>query len=147
MKYITTIIITTLLIASCKKDDDSGANSNGSGTDYHYHAHIISPDNSQKMMNDTLDISVHFESHEGETVHNIQVRLYDAADNTELYNMPTNTNVAATSGTYHFSDQIVMNMANGFMMHHDYILEAKVWGASTGDGEEIETVQFHLHHM
>ena len=86
-----------------------------------------------------------FESHVGETVHHINVRIYNAADNTEIYNKPSNAHVHEESGTYEYHDDFMLIEDNGVNAHSDWILEAKVWGDGEGKGEVIETVEFHVH--
>lgn len=127
------------VIASCDKDDDNPV------TEYDYHAHIHSPNADDKHVGDTIHIHVNFESHAGETVHHVNVRIYNKSDNTEVYNKPDAAHVHETSGSFDLHDDFVLSNANGINEHTDWILEAKVWGHEAGEGEVIETVEFHVH--
>lgn len=143
MKYAFYLLFaTTLLVfSSCDKTEDD----HDHGTKYDYHAHILSPDDSNKNRGETLNLKVEFESHAGEPVHHVQVRIYKKSDNTEIYRKPNIAHINNTSGKYVFEDNIIMNAANGFADHAHYVVEAKVWGEKEGDGEKMETVEFHVH--
>ena len=142
MKKLQYILIAFLFLAitSCG-DDDEGSNM----TDYDYHAHIMSPDNSDKHVDDTMHIHVEFESHTGETVHHVNVRIYNADDNTEIYSAPSSAHVHETDGSFEFHDDFILSAANGVSAHSNWVVEAKVWGHDAEEGEESETVQFHVH--
>lgn len=141
--YFSIILVAlAFFMTSCDKDDD---NHEEETVDYAYHAHINSPDESNKHLGDILDIQIQFESHAGEPVHHINVRIYNADDNTELYNKPAEAHVHGHSGEYLYSDDFLISEENGFVGHGNYVFEAKVWGENEGDGEEIETVEFHVH--
>ncbi len=116
------------LIFSCKKEVET--------VDYEYHAHIESPNNSDKKVGDILDIHVNFESHTGLPVHHINVKVYNKATNTEIYNMPTDAHVHASSGEHTHKGQVTLAKAA------TYVVEAKVWGEEDGAGEVIEKVEF-----
>jgi hypothetical protein len=58
--------------------------------------------------------------------------------------MPVDEKVNATSGTFEWNDTFVLSVENGVTANTDLVLEAKVWGEKEGEGEEIETVQFHV---
>ncbi|MBK8443456.1 MAG: hypothetical protein IPL35_08600 [Sphingobacteriales bacterium] len=132
-------LFSIILVAACDKDDDNS-------TEYEYHAHIESPDTNTKNIGDTLDIEIEFESHSGKPVHHINVSIYNKADSTKIvYNQPTNAHVMETDGAYTWSDIFVLSEANGISANSDWVLKAKVWGETTGEGEETETVEFHVH--
>ena len=126
-----------LVLTACQKEDPNQT------IDYAYHAHIQSPLSLDKNRGQLLHLKVLFESHSGEPVHHIQVRIYKKADNTEVYNEPEKANVRAVDGEYLFEDTIELSPTNGFEDGH-YVMEAKVWGEATGEGEELETVEFHV---
>ena len=126
------------LFSACKNDDDTTI-------DYDYHAHIMSPNADEKHLDGTLHIHVEFESHTGETVHHINIRIYNKATNAVVYNKPADTHVHDSSGAYAFEDDFVLSAANGIAIHNDYVLEAKVWGEKDGEAEEVSTVEFHVH--
>ncbi|HMQ64397.1 MAG TPA: hypothetical protein PKE06_27180 [Flavilitoribacter sp.] len=132
------LAIALIGFAACKDKEDMG-------TDYDYHAHIHSPNTDAKHIDDAIHIEVDFESHTGETVHHINIRIYNKATNVEVYNKPTDAHVHATSGEYTYEDDFVLSEANGFTAHSDWVLEAKVWGDADGEGEEMSTVEFHVH--
>jgi hypothetical protein len=122
---------------ACKDEDDP--------VDiYEYHAHIHSPGTDDKHLGDTLRIDVEFESHTGEPVHHINVRIVNLSTQAEVYNQPAEAHVHATSGVYVFEDEVVLSVANGFG-EGDWVLEATVWGHEEGIEEVSESVQFHVH--
>lgn len=133
------LCLTTLFVA-CDDDDN-----NEEQTNFEYHAHIMAPNTDNKHMGHTLPIEVEFESHTGQTVHHINVRIYKKSDNTEIYNKPDVAHVHETSGSYTFMDSLELTAENGFEEHTDYVLVAKVWGHDAGHGEETEEVEFHVH--
>ena len=139
-----TILLTSLSIliiaSACKKDVVEPIT-----IDYDYHAHILAPNTDDKHMEDTINIKVNFESHTGETIHHIKVRIYNKSDKTEIFNEPGTAHVHETSGDYIFQKELILSTDNGFSAHSDWILEAKVWGEQEGQGEEIETTEFHVH--
>ena len=115
---------------------------------FEYHAHIHSPNLDNKHKGDTIHIEVNFESHTGMPVHHIGVRIYNKADNSIVaYDQPSEHHVHAISGEYLYEDDLILSDDNGFNMHGDWIMEAKVWGHEAGLGEEIETIEFHVHPM
>ncbi|PHN02708.1 hypothetical protein [Flavilitoribacter nigricans] len=129
-----------LVFVACKKEEDEPMT-----TDYHYHAHILQPNADDKQVDDSLHIHVEFESHTGETVHHVNVRIYNKNDNTEIYSKPADAHVHETSGVYEFQDDFTLSEANGVTAHSDWILEASVWGHDNREGEMIEQVEFHVH--
>ena len=132
------LIASLSFTVACNKDDDDSV-------EFDYHVHITSPTNEDKNHNDELSIVINFESHSGETIHHVKVRIYNKADNTEIYNKPTDAHVHEQSGTYSFSDSFNLTSDNGVEPHTDWILEAKVWGHEDGLAEVVETVEFHVH--
>jgi hypothetical protein len=127
IKYFI-LAISIMLIYSCKKEVE--------GSDYEYHAHIESPNNSNKKVGDVLDININFESHAGLPVHHINVKVYNKDTKEEIYNMPTEDHIHATSGKHNHKGKVTLSKAG------TYILEAKVWGEEDGKGEVIEKVEF-----
>lgn len=111
--------------------------------DYKYHAHIQSPNTDDRNLNDTINISVLFESHAGETVHNISVRIYEKDSKTDVFKK--SEHVHATDGKFTFSEDFALSETNGIKAHSNYILEAKVWGHEDNEGLESEMIEFHVH--
>jgi hypothetical protein len=123
---------------ACKDDSPDEVN-------YDYHAHVHSPNTADKSIGDTLHIDIDFESHAGEPVHHIRVRILEENTTTVLYEKPDDPHVGASASEYTFEDEVVLSIANGFQGDKNYVLEATVWGEEDGDGEEQETVVFHVH--
>ncbi|MBK6544164.1 MAG: hypothetical protein IPO78_10835 [Saprospiraceae bacterium] len=117
------IFLSFLLIFSwaCSDHDDDNLV-------YDYHAHIEAPDNAAKFLGDSMEIHINFESHKGETVHHINVRIFNKATNAEIYNKPSSAHVDDPSGEYQFKDAILLSGNSGFVANTSYVLEAKVWG-------------------
>ena len=136
----TLLILVSLFLYSCGSDDDSTET-----VDYDYHAHINAPTNEAKNVSDTMHIHINFESHTGEPVHHINVRVYNETDTTNVvYNKPTEAHVHEMSGEYDYHDNFILSNANGITGHSDWILEAKVWGED-GAGVVVDTIGFHVH--
>lgn len=142
MKRITFLsFFALLLLLNACKDDDTTV------TDFDYHVHIHQPNADDKHVGDTVHIHVDFESHTSEIVHNVNVRIYNKADNTEVLSAPDNGHVHATDGIYSYHGDFELSDANGVSEHTDWVLEAKVWGHAEGEAEVVETVEFHVHPM
>ena len=135
---------TVTILSSCTKEEEKVENIDEE-TGFQYHIHIHAPDANDKHLNNTIQILVTFESHTGETVHNVQVRIYNKVDSTEVYSMPSPVHVHETSGKYELNDHLVLSIANGFSAHTDWVLEASVWGHENMEGLETEILEFHLH--
>lgn len=137
---LVTFTISALLLASCDKGDDPALISK-----FEYHAHIMSPTVSNKYMQDSMDIIVHFESHTAETVHNVNVSIMEKNGGKVIYNMPTDSHVHGMSGEYKYTDRVLLDSITGYKGHTDYIIRAKVWGNAPGLEEVTEELQFHVH--
>jgi len=136
------LIASFAFLTSCNKDDDSDHNDDA----LDYSISINSPTTEDKKVNDTVPIEVVFKSGTGGTIHHINVRVYNVADNSiEAYNGPAEAHVMEASGTYTFTYDLVLNSDNNVTAHSDWIVEAKVWGHEAGSEEKIETLQFHVH--
>lgn len=137
MRILITLFFISPLITflSCKDDV--------ADTTYEYHAHVYKPDSAVKHLGDSMPIEIEFESHTGETVHQINVRIYNATTFQEVYNKPADSHVNDPDGQHLFEDSVTLSAANGFAVG-DWILEAKVWGETDGEQEEVEQVQFHI---
>lgn len=130
-KLLFLSLLASLFVFNACKDDDDTTN------DPEYHITIESPDTTEKAVGDELDIHVHFSEHNGETVHHINVRIYEKDSGTEIYNKPTEAHVHAT-GEYNFEDKLTLTTAG------HYVLEAKVWGHDDGLAEVTESIEFHV---
>lgn len=139
MKYAVCLffVVTLLLIFACDYDVAPVA-------EFEYHSHVHSPDAADKHIGDTLHIEVEFESHTGQTVHHVSVRIYNKATSVEIYRKPNDPHVEEISGEYTFEDEFVLSAVNGVTEHTLYVLEAKVWGHEDGVEEVTEQVEFHV---
>lgn len=137
MKHLFILMITlgVMTVFACKDDEPTSI--------YEYHAHIHQPDSTDRIVGDTLPIEVEFESHTGETIHHINVRIYNKSTLTEVYNKPTEAHVHDTSGAYTYEDQFVLSAANG-VSAGTWVLVATVWGDQDGEEEESEEVEFQV---
>jgi hypothetical protein len=133
------VLVLGFVMISCDKDDKKEE------VDYAYHAHIHSPNTDAKHVNDELVINVNFESHTGETIHHVNIKIYNKADNTVVYNKPNDAHVGQSSGDFTFEDTFILSNENGVEAHSNWILEAKVWGSSEEEGEVVDTLEFHVH--
>ncbi len=129
------ILLLALSLTSCDKDE----------LEYDYQIQVMSPSTDDKNVDDDMHIHVNFRSLKENTIHHINVRIYDVATGTEIYNMPTMAHLHDMDGYYEHHDDIVLSNANGVNAHSDWILEAKVWGHEAGTEEVVQRVQFHVH--
>jgi hypothetical protein len=129
-------ILPVAVLLSCKKDEQTTTGV------FDYHAHVYSPDATEKHLGDNLHIDIEFESHTGAEVHHVNVRIFNAATQAEVYNLPVDPHVD-TEVSYTYQDDLVLSAANGFA-EGDWVLQAKVWGALDGEEEEVSTVNFHI---
>jgi len=146
-KLLYLLSATAILFTACKDDDSDHDHEHGEDTEYDYHAHIMSPsDADTKALGDTLHIHVDFESHAGEPVHNVNVRIYSKADNTEVYSAPIGEeqHVHAMSGMHTFEADVILSEADGFAAATDYVLEAKVWPHEGEEGEVMSSLEFSI---
>ncbi len=137
------LLFTLASIAICFTACDP--NEEGHNDEVNYTATILSPSIEDKNVGDTIHIHTLFESEHEETIHHIKVRVYNKADNTEVYNKPEEAHIHETNGSFEYHDNCVLSVANGVTAHSDWIIEAKVWGHEAGSAETIETVEFHVH--
>ena len=135
--YLSSLILLSVFMISCGDDEEVEM------TDFSYHAHIVSPDTADKHIGDQINLQVEFESHTGETIHNIQVRIYNAADESiEMFKMHQH---AHTTESVEISEVIDLIAENNVEAHTDWIVEAKIWAMDAGVAEVTETLQFHVH--
>ena len=88
---------------------------------------------------------VNFAEANGGTIHNINVSIKNATDNTVIYSKPDNAH-AHQDGTYEHHDDVILSSDNGVEGHSDWILEAKVWGHDETEADATSSsVTFHLH--
>gem|GEM_PF-530943 len=126
-------ILGVLFFNACDKDKDIDDDAD---VNYGYHAHIMSPDNTAKKVGDSIYLHVNFESHTSETVHNVNVKIYNEADNSlVIYDEPSEAHVHATEGSYELRADIALTEANGVLGQTTWIVEAKVWPMSDEDDE------------
>ena len=95
-------------------------------------------------MGDILTIQVEFESHTGEDVEHINIRIFNKATHTIVYDQPSDAHIGSESASYDFEDTVTLSTANGFSTG-DWVLEAKVWGAEHEQDLVTESVEFHIH--
>ncbi len=137
--YFLPLIFCSIIFTSCNKDDETSQ-----AIDYEYHVHIHSPSNSVMHLSETMEIEIEFESHNGESVHHINVRIFDKTNNVEVYNKPQDAHVNEEKGVLEFKDEFVLSEANNVFANTVLLLEAKVWGAQDGEGEELESLEFEV---
>jgi len=129
------ILLVSLSWLACGKDDNP--------VSYDYHSHIMQPSSASKHMGDVIFIQVEFESHTGEAVEHINIRLYNKDNLSVVYNQPQNAHIAGGAADYEFQDQFILSEANG-VSPGDWVLEATVWGADEGQDLVIETIEFSI---
>lgn len=126
------LILGIFTFNSCKDDDDSMS------TEPEYHIHFMSPDDGASFnAGDMLHVHIEFEDHNGGTVHHINVRAYEKATGTELFNTPSEAHVHGASPYMFEYEKMLDGAAAG-----TYVLEAKVWGHDAGTAEVKASREF-----
>lgn len=133
--FLTILSFSILSFFACQEDEPISI--------YQYDVHIHAPSTAAKQLGDTLEIEFEFESHTGEPVHHINVRIYNKATNVEVYNLPVEPHVHDLIGAHTYTDQFVLSAANR-LAEGDWILEGKVWGHEDGLEETTEKLEFHI---
>jgi len=145
-------IFSILFFNACDKEEDNEV-------DYGYSARIMSPNADDKKVGDDIHLHVEFESSTGETIHNVNVKVYNKADNSiVLFDGPEDAHVHTTEGNHEVHADIALTEANKVQGDTHWIVEAKVWPHDDSDdgehdhddhedGEHVvtETVEFHVH--
>jgi hypothetical protein len=129
-KFLFLSLLATLFAFNACKDDDTSDEPS-------YQINIESPNTTDKVVGDSLDIHVHFSDKNGGTVHHINVRIYEKDSGTEIYSKPDEAHQHA-EGELSFEDKIELTTAG------HWVLEAKVWGHDDGVAEVSESVEFHV---
>ncbi|MDQ3016617.1 MAG: hypothetical protein M3R25_07865 [Bacteroidota bacterium] len=103
----------------------------------------MQPSGPDKSPGDVLFIDIEFESHTGENVEHINVKIVDDVSSAIVYSMPDDAHVPDYIGTYEFTDQITLSTANGFYSG-DWVLETSFWCEHESQEAEVERVEFHV---
>ena len=136
MKKLTFFFLATFAFLAFQSCEDEEMH-----MDPDYHAHIMSPsDNAVLSVGEMVHVHVNFEDHHGGTVHHVNVRIYNEADGTEIYNEPGSAHVHETSGKYEHHDDITLDVDP----NTKWVLEAKVWGHESGEHEAMESITFEV---
>ena len=129
----------SIFISSCSDDDDE--HDHDTDATPVYHAHIMSPDTTDKHVGDEVRIHVVFEEHNMVTLHHVNLRIYEEGnESNEIYNGPSEAHVHTTE-KYEIDENITLDVGE----HSDWVMEAKAWGETDGEHEVIETRKFHVH--
>ena len=124
-----------LVFVACEKDDDH----HDGEEEFDYEAHIHSPDDSDKKVDDMIHLHVEFHEHDGGKVHHVKVKIYekDNPDNV-IYEAPSEAHVHV-DGTFEHHADFMLNADNNVSGHTDWVIEAKVWGHEDGLNEVVTT--------
>lgn len=129
-----------LAFSACKNDDEDPV------VMPDYQITIVSPNTDAKHVGDNIHLHIEFTDKNEGTVHHINVRIYNKADNTKvLFDGPAEAHVHQDK-SYTFESDVLLDPAivEG---HTDWILEAKVWGHDEGIAVVTESIEFHVHPM
>lgn len=137
--FFFALIVSVSLITSCGDDDSDHMD------DPQYSITFNSPNTDDKHVNDSIHIHVDFISGNDQTVHHVNVRIYNKDTGEEVYNGPGDAHVHGESGKHEHHDDFVLSEANGVDAHTDWIMEAKVWGHEAGVAEVLDSIEFHVH--
>ncbi len=139
--FLSVLILAGLTIfTSCDKDDDDHDHEDDVPE---YSIMIMQPNTDDKMVGDSMHIHVEISEVSKRTVHHAKIRIYNKADNTEIYSGPSEAHVHEETGEFSYHDDIIL----GLDPDTHWVLEAKVWGHEAGVGEATETVEFHVQPM
>lgn len=144
-KFLLFLFAVPLVFANCEHDHDDDHDHDHGDAEYSYAVTLMQPTNADKHIGDTMHIHVNFSSLNEEPVHHVNVRIYNAVSNVEVYSEPSNAHVHEMDGLYEFHSDFVLSNDNGVVEHTDWILEAKVWGHDGEEGLQTDTVGFHVH--
>lgn len=122
-----------LFYSSCNNDDDS--------LDSNYQIYLSAPSSVTYFLGDTLPIQVEFQELNGGTIYNVNIRIFNNSDGTEIYNKPDSSNIQIIGGIYSYLDELVLENLD---TNGEWILEARVWGEETGDYEIQETMEIQI---
>ena len=136
--------ITTLTFIACESeqhhDDDIDS------LTFEYSLNIISPSVDDKKVDDSIHLHVNFDEAHGETVHHINVKIYEAGNpENVIFNGPDDAHVHNESGHHEFQSDFILSNENGINEHTDWVMEARVWGHEDGLNEQQTSQQFHVH--
>ena len=131
--FLLSIFCLITVFIACDNDDP---------VSYDYHAHIMQPSSADKHLGDVLFIQVEFESHSGEAIEHVNVRIYNKSSQTVVYSEPDDPHVGEGSD-FEFHDQFELSAGNGFSAG-DWVIEATVWGEDEGQDLVMERVEFRI---
>lgn len=137
-KVLGFLFISMLAFTSCEDHNHDHENDE----DPEYSITVMNPTIDSRTMNDSMHIYVNFDSETMSTIHHINVNITNTANDTELFNMPSEAHVHDDSGHYEFHADFNITEANGFEADATYLFEAKVWGHEAGKWETTSQVQF-----
>ncbi len=139
--FFLAILATTSVFVSCDKDDDDHMDD-----DPQYSITFNSPTTDDKNLNDDIHIHVDFISGNDMTVHHVNLKIYNKADDSiVIFDGPTDAHVMEASGKFELHADLSLDNATGVQEHTDWIVEAKVWGHEAGAAEVTEMMEFHVH--
>lgn len=141
--FLSMLLVACTFITSCDREEDHEHNNETS--EFDYRISINSPSTEEKNLGDTIHLHVDFISDKNATVHHANVRIFSKSSGVEVYNAPGEAHVHEQSGVFSWHDDFELTEANGILEHSDWILEAKVWGHSSGMEEVVESIEFHVH--
>ncbi len=150
-KYLLFLSLILLIFSACNSEDYSVGNSTNNSNNLHpasskfdYSIMINNPDSTIKKISESMPVQIDFKSENNKTVHYIQIRIYNKSNNNEIYKKPDDNHVDDGSGSYTFTDNIVLSANNGFSSSSTFVLEAKVWSPDKEEKEVVKTVEFKV---
>jgi len=150
-KNLLFVSLILMMFTACNSEDYSAGNSNYSGNNsspssskFDYNITINNPDSTIKNIGASIPVEVKFKSENNKTVHYIQIRIYNKSNNNEIYKKPDDNHVDDGSGSYTFTDNIVLSANNGFSSSSTFVLEAKVWSPDKEEKEVVKTAEFKV---
>lgn len=150
-KYLLFLSLILLIFSACNSEDYSAGNSTNNSNNppptlskFDYSITINNPDSTIKKISESIPVQIDFKSKNNKTVHYIQIRIYNKSNNNEIYKKPDDNHVDDESGSYSFSDNLVLSTSNGFTSSATFVLEVKVWSPDKEEKEVVKTVEFKV---
>ncbi len=133
------LLVGLSFVTSCKDDDDGN---NNLDLELEYQVEIMSPDAVDKKVGDDIHLHVNFNERNANTIHHINVKIYQKDDATNIiYDKPVEAHIHQSNGVYEYHDDFSLN---NIPPNENWILEAKAWAEEEGKNETMSTIEFHV---
>lgn len=136
------VLVLSIVFTACSSDDDGDSGPVDMNPPV-YTVTIMSPDASDKAVGENMHIHVNFDEADLETVHHINVSLYESGNPTNIIHNSIDVedaHVHEESGHYEYHADVSLDVDP----NTTWTLEAKVWGHEAGLAEVTATRSFQV---